>query len=176
MNNVNGNRSALIAALAVGLAGGLAACGGETTPATAPATGTGSDVAPAPASNVARLGEDATLTAGIPGEGDLTVEEIRAWLDDPRNHEVLEVKLPLGLHVGAGQEKGLDANPLTRAKIELGRQLYFDGRLSADGTISCATCHAPDTGWTANTKTGVGIRDQTGPRNSPVAFNRILSA
>ena len=70
-------------------------------------------------SSVARLYHDATLTTGIPGEGDLSVAEIRAWLDDPAVHEALTVELPLGLHVGKGQEKGLDANPLTRAKIEL---------------------------------------------------------
>ena len=162
------NTTRFLAALALGT--GLAACGAEGD------QGTKTDQSsPEAQSNVARLGVDATLTAGIPGDGELTIEQIRAWLGDPYNHEVLTVELPLGLHVGAGQEKGLDVNPMTRAKIELGRQLYFDPRLSADGTISCATCHHPDTGWTAATKTGVGIRDQVGGRNSPVAFNRILS-
>ena len=45
------------------------------------------------------------------------------------------------------QITGLDANPLTRAKIELGRQLYFDPRLSADSTVSCASCHNPALGF-----------------------------
>ena len=70
---------------------------------------------------------------------------------------------------------GLDENPLTRAKIELGRQLYFDTRLSVDSTISCASCHDPSMGYTAQTKTGIGIKGQAGGRNSPVSFNRILS-
>jgi cytochrome c peroxidase len=118
---------------------------------------------------------DSELFAGIPGQGSLSVEEISQWLADPANHEPLEVELPLGLSAGAAQIKGLDKNPLTRAKIELGRQLYFDGRLSADEKISCATCHNPDTGFTANTQFGVGIRKQLGGRNSPVAYNRILS-
>jgi cytochrome c peroxidase len=64
---------------------------------------------------------------------------------------------------------------LTRAKVELGRQLYFDPRLSADGTISCASCHHPDEGWGRHTQFGVGIRDQEGGRNSPISYNRILS-
>lgn len=115
------------------------------------------------------------LTAGIPGEGKLTVEQIKAWLDDPKNHEVLQIELPLGLNAGIGQVKGLDANPLTRAKIELGRELYFDGRLSKDGTISCASCHDPAQGFAAHTQFGVGVGGQTGDRNSPVAYNRILS-
>src|SRR5690606_36413472 len=111
----------------------------------------------------------------IPGEGPLTIEQIKKWLDDPKNHVVLEVELPLGLSAGAGQIKGLDKNPLTRAKIELGRQLFFDNRLSGDFTVSCATCHDPDHAYTAPTQFGVGIRGQVGNRNSPVAYNRILS-
>jgi cytochrome c peroxidase len=115
------------------------------------------------------------LTAGIPGEGPLTEAQVKAWLDDPKNSETLEVELPLGLSLGAQQIVGLKENPLTQAKIELGRQLYFDPRLSGDTTISCATCHNPTTGYAANTQFGVGIRKQTGNRNSPTAFNRILS-
>lgn len=118
---------------------------------------------------------DPALTAGVPGSGDITLEQIDAWLADPRNHAVLEPELPLGLSQGAGQIQGIAENPLTRAKIELGRQLYFDTRLSADSTISCASCHDPSMGYSANTKTGVGIDGQKGGRNSPVSFNRILS-
>ena len=118
---------------------------------------------------------DPALTAGVPGSGDITPEQIDAWLADPRNHAVLEPELPLGLSQGAGQIQGIAENPLTRAKIELGRQLYFDTRLSADSTISCASCHDPSMGYSANTKTGVGIDGQKGGRNSPVSFNRILS-
>jgi cytochrome c peroxidase len=118
---------------------------------------------------------DPTLTAGVPGSGPITLEQIDAWLADPKNHALLEPELPLGLSQGAGQVQGLAENPLTRAKIELGRQLYFDKRLSVDSTISCASCHDPSMGYSANTQTGVGIRDQKGGRNSPVSFNRILS-
>ena len=118
---------------------------------------------------------DPSLTAGIPGEGELTMADVNKWLDDPKNHVVLEVELPLGLNAGQNDVKGLDENPLTRAKIELGRQLYFDPRLSADTSISCASCHDPDTGFAADTRFGVGVRSQEGNRNSPVAYNRILS-
>jgi len=118
---------------------------------------------------------DPSLTGGIPGEGSLTVEEIRDWLDDASNHVTLKVTLPLGLAAGASQIKGLESNPLTRAKIELGRQLYFDTRLSADNTISCASCHSPDEGFARHTQFGIGIDGQQGDRNSPVSYNRILS-
>jgi cytochrome c peroxidase len=118
---------------------------------------------------------DSSLTAGIPGEGPLQLGEIEAWLANPTNHQVLDVELPFGLSAAAAQIKGLDTNPLTRAKIELGRQLYFDTRLSSDNTISCASCHHPDEGYGRATQFGVGVQGQTGNRNSPVSYNRIVS-
>ena len=117
----------------------------------------------------------AALTAGIPGEGPLTEARVQAWLDKPQNHIPLKIKLPMGLAAGAGSIKIPADNPLTLAKIELGRQLYFDRRLSADGTVSCADCHHPDEGYARHTQFGVGINGQTGNRNSPVSYNRILS-
>lgn len=116
------------------------------------------------------------LLSGIPGEGDLTLEQIESWLRDPRNRVVLKPELPLGLAAGAGAIQGIEGNPLTRAKIELGRQLYFDPRLSSDSTISCASCHDPKMGYAKNTRFGIGVRGQEGARNSPVAYNRILSS
>ena len=118
---------------------------------------------------------DPALTAGVPGSGPISVPQIETWLDDEHNFTELTPVLPLGLSQGSSQITGLDENPLTRAKIELGRQLYFDPRLSVDSTVSCASCHDPSMGYTAQTKTGVGIKGQAGGRNSPVAFNRILS-
>jgi len=118
---------------------------------------------------------DPALTAGVPGNGPISVPQIETWLDDEHNFTELTPVLPLGLSQGSSQITGLDENPLTRAKIELGRQLYFDTRLSVDSTVSCASCHDPSMGYTAQTKTGVGIKGQAGGRNSPVAFNRILS-
>ena len=128
----------------------------------------------AAAEETIQLGND-DLTAGIAGEGPLTMEQIEAWLANPQNHAVLKPELPLGLAAGAGGIQGIDVNPLTRAKIELGRQLYFDTRLSSDDTVSCASCHDPEFGFAKDTQFGVGVDGQTGNRNSPVAYNRILS-
>ncbi|HID24603.1 MAG TPA: cytochrome-c peroxidase, partial [Planctomycetaceae bacterium] len=63
---------------------------------------------------------------------------------------------------------------MTRAKVELGRQLYFDKRLSRDNTISCATCHDPEMGWTEDEPVSTGIKGQKGTRNSPTVLNRIF--
>jgi cytochrome c peroxidase len=57
-------------------------------------------------------------------------------------------------------------NPQTKEKVELGRRLYFDPRLSADNTISCATCHVPETGWANHDRVDTGIGDRMGTRNS----------
>jgi cytochrome c peroxidase len=78
------------------------------------------------------------LTAGIPGKGPLKVSDIKAFLAKPENHATLQVELPDNLRAGAAALYIPEDNPMTRAKIELGRQLYFDTRLSVDGTISCA--------------------------------------
>ncbi len=120
------------------------------------------------------LGDD-VLTAGIPGDGDLTVEQIQSYVDDPSNHQVIEPTLPLGLSAAQANIQGVAENPLTKAKIELGRQLYFDTRLSSDNTISCASCHHPEDGFGRRTQFGVGVDGQTGDRHSPVSYNRILS-
>lgn len=116
------------------------------------------------------------LLLGIPGEGPLKLEEIEKWLANPANMTPLKVKLPLGLAAGASSIVGLEENPMTRAKIELGRQLFFDPRLSADQTVSCASCHHPDNGYSKDTRFGVGIGGQEGGRNSPISYNRILSS
>lgn len=129
---------------------------------------------PAPAEEVLLGVGD--LTKGIPGTGAITKEQLDKWLADPKNHVPLKPTLPFGLAAGAGQIAEMVGNPLTRAKIELGRQLYFDKRLSNDNSVSCATCHSPEFGYAANTQFGVGTKGQTGKRNSPVAYNRILSS
>lgn len=120
------------------------------------------------------LGSD-DLTSGIPGKGPLTTQQIKEWLANPENHREIKPELPLGLAAAAANIQHLDKTPMTRAKIELGRQLYFDPRLSSDGTISCASCHHPDEGFSRHTTFGVGVREQTGNRNSPVSYNRIIS-
>src|SRR5437762_4323595 len=48
-------------------------------------------------------------------------------------------------------------NPTTPAKVELGRMLYYEPRISGNGTISCATCHNPALGWADGLGKGIGI-------------------
>ncbi|MCE3016603.1 MAG: cytochrome-c peroxidase [Pirellula sp.] len=126
------------------------------------------------AADAIQLGK-AEITKGIPGGSKLSVADIKRFLDEPANHKPLSPVLPDNLKAGSSAVFVPEDNPLTLAKIELGRQLYFDKRLSVDNTVSCADCHSPATGYGANTQFGVGVRGQLGGRNSPVSFNRILS-
>ncbi len=60
-------------------------------------------------------------------------------------------------------------------KVELGKQLFFDPRLSMSGVISCNTCHNLSLGGTDNLKTSVGHKWRPGPVNSPTVFNSSLA-
>ena len=123
----------------------------------------------------ATLGGDDSLTAGIPGSGKVSLADVEQWLADPSRHVELSVELPKGIDGAKANIYIPEDNPLTRAKIELGRQLYFDTRLSSDNTISCASCHDPTQGYGAHTQFGVGVDGQEGGRNSPISYNRIIS-
>ncbi len=63
-------------------------------------------------------------------------------------------------------------NPLTPEKVELGRRLFFDRRLSLNDTFSCAMCHVPEQGFAHNElATAVGIEGRTVRRNAPTVYN-----
>ena len=64
-----------------------------------------------------------------------------------------------------------DDNPMSDAKVELGRMLYYDPRLSGNGTISCATCHNPALGWADGLAKGIGINGTKLGRSSPTVLN-----
>jgi len=63
-------------------------------------------------------------------------------------------------------------NPVTHAKVQLGRKLFFDRRLSLNSTMSCGMCHIPEQGFTNNeVATAVGIEGRTVRRNAPTIYN-----
>lgn len=87
------------------------------------------------------------------------------------------------LHTALQIPRGLDPtdlaipedNPITPDKAALGQQLYFDPRLSADGTVACASCHNPGLGFTDGQAVSTGIRGQQGGRSAPTTVNRAFS-
>jgi len=64
---------------------------------------------------------------------------------------------------------------MTAAKVELGRKLFFENRLSADGSVSCSTCHDPKRAFTDGKKVAEGIGGKTGIRNSPTLLNAMFN-
>ncbi|MEZ5669056.1 MAG: di-heme enzyme [Alphaproteobacteria bacterium] len=62
-------------------------------------------------------------------------------------------------------------NPTTPAKVELGRHLFFDSRLSGPGYMSCGTCHRPELGFSDGRPVAIGSTGQAHPRNTPGLAN-----
>lgn len=72
---------------------------------------------------------------------------------------------------GLGQLKHPEDNLSDPRKIALGKQLYFDPRLSADRSVSCSTCHNPRHGWSDARSTSAGVAGKLGGRNAPTVIN-----
>lgn len=66
-------------------------------------------------------------------------------------------------------------NPVTPEKIDLGKALFFDPRMSASGVFSCNSCHNLATGGDENMPTSIGHGWQKGPRNSPTVLNAVFN-
>ncbi len=62
-------------------------------------------------------------------------------------------------------------NPLTKAKIRLGKKLFFDPRISKNANMSCATCHNPSLGWEDGMSTGLGHQGNRLGRHTPTILN-----
>lgn len=82
---------------------------------------------------------------------------------------------PVGVPLGLPAVPVPANNPQTAEKIELGRQLYFDTRLSSDNTVSCASCHDPKKGWSNGEAFATGVRGQKGGRSAPSIINSAYS-
>ncbi len=84
---------------------------------------------------------------------------------------VPEEKLSLVVPVGFAPIPVPPHNPLTKAKVRLGRQLFFDPILSADSTVSCATCHIPKNFFSDGKPVSQGLSGRSGTRNTPSLIN-----
>lgn len=118
------------------------------------------------------------VTLATAGHGEATSLDQPAY-SDPETCEAgsehwAETALQRSLSVPLGLPPMVhpDDNPPTRAKIELGRKLFFDRRLSINKTMSCAMCHVPEQGF-ANWElaTSVGVEGRSVKRNAPTVIN-----
>ena len=87
----------------------------------------------------------------------------------PGEFPVYQPKLPLGLRPFAVPVD----NPMTAAKVALGRRLFFDRRLSVDDSLSCASCHDPERGWSNGKALARGVGGKFMPlgRSAPSLIN-----
>jgi cytochrome c peroxidase len=193
-------RSRLLSFLGLGLLAGIGGCAGSDDTTSGNAVGTAAQRGPQ-VSAVSRPGQagadqtkkgDAQVTSparpiDTKQLSDVVKEEVKGgessegptpfdhlWL--PSKHELIKdeplvVKVPAGLQPLTAKIYVPDANPLTKGKYELGRQLYFDPRVSLDATVSCATCHNPARGWTDGMPVAIGIAGQFGSRSAPTVIN-----
>jgi cytochrome c peroxidase len=82
---------------------------------------------------------------------------------------IVSVVIPLGLDLFMPVP---ESNPLTPKTVEQGRRLFFDRRLSADGSLACAGCHRPEFAFSDPRPVSIGVFGRTGHRNAPALINR----
>ncbi|MEQ1847153.1 MAG: cytochrome-c peroxidase, partial [Nitrospira sp.] len=115
-----------------------------------------------------------TLTHSIPACALLMLGSLLGFSFGDAQAEEYKLKIPFGL-----EETSVVIpadNPLTKEKVELGRLLFFDKRLSQDNTIACANCHMAKFAFTDGKPVSAGIRGQKGGRSAPASFNRVFSS
>jgi cytochrome c peroxidase len=119
------------------------------------------------------VGAGAASAAGAPTAADdaetNAVPQVQQTDETDNGTDELPVEPPTRAHPGYEYIKNEND---TEAKIELGKQLYLDPRISQTGTISCNTCHnVMDPGGHDGRPTAMGVHGQTGPVNSPTVWN-----
>jgi cytochrome c peroxidase len=81
----------------------------------------------------------------------------------------------VGVPLDATREAVPPDNPQTPGRIALGQKLFFDPRLSADGTVACSTCHDPARTFTDGRPASIGIKGRLGQRNAPTILNALYN-
>jgi cytochrome c peroxidase len=95
----------------------------------------------------------------------------------PKAGTLAQPKSPLQIGAPAGATRAAipPDNPQTPEKIALGQKLFFDGRLSADETVACSTCHDPARAFTDGRPVSIGIKGRAGQRNAPTILNALYN-
>jgi len=113
------------------------------------------------------------FAAACAGMGEQASSEASSQASDPVAAE-LQVKQAAALFGPLPEAATTPDNPLSEAKIDLGRLLYYDARLSKNHDISCNSCHPLDRFGVDGEPTSPGHRGQRGDRNSPSVYNAAL--
>lgn len=91
-----------------------------------------------------------------------------AQADTALMKEAMQVFKPLPKDMGTAEF------PITPERVALGKALFFDTRMSLDGTVSCARCHQPGLYGTDGLSKAIGVKDRLNPRNSPTILNAAV--
>ncbi len=116
----------------------------------------------------------AQLRGGGKGPHGALEEDKQQAMLTPWLKHVREVSVPRGVAPGFWQSLVPLDNPGTAVQVALGQKLFFEPKLSKDGTVSCATCHDASRGFADQRNTSEGIRDQIGQRNAPTTMNAVF--
>src|ERR1700746_4049300 len=81
----------------------------------------------------------------------------------------------IGVPVEATRAAAPADNLQTPEKIALGEKLFFDGRLSVDGTVACSTCHDPARAFSDGRVVSIGVKGRVGQRNAPTILNALYN-
>ncbi|MEE4118073.1 MAG: cytochrome-c peroxidase [Paracoccaceae bacterium] len=111
---------------------------------------------------VSRTATALALTTALAGPAFAQDDDLREWANDL--FDPVPATIP-----------ALEDNIVTPEKIDLGKALFFDPRMSASGVFSCNSCHNLATGGDDNMPTSIGHGWQQGPRNSPTVLNAVFN-
>lgn len=153
-------------------AGGIFGCQEASAPPHPPGdeaapTATAAEAGPARREALAPLPPEPARTGP---HGEMALDEQQRRLDGLG----LSLEPPKGVDPNVWRRSIPKDNAMTAARVELGRQLYFDPRLSKDDTVACATCHDVSRGFTDQRNTSEGIGGQVGRRNAPTPVNALF--
>lgn len=114
------------------------------------------------------------IAFGIPPAGK-NVEDLSQGLSKTTRHAEFDIQIPKGIPESLWRKLIPAKNPMTQEKVALGEMLYFDKRISASGTVSCAICHDPANAFTDHTVLAIGVSSKVGTRNAPTILNAMFS-
>jgi cytochrome c peroxidase len=119
----------------------------------------------------------AAVVVGCSGGGQVGPETKPYLLPIPSPSEVARPRTleQRGLPAEATRAAIPPDNPQTADKVALGQKLFFDGRLSADGTVACSSCHDPARAFTDGRRVSIGIKGRVGQRNAPTILNALYN-
>ena len=99
-----------------------------------------------------------------------------ARADNSASSVQFEIKLPAGIPLDVWSYYVPKDNPVTAEKVKLGERLFFDKRLSADGSVSCASCHDPRLAFADGRRLAEGVSGRRGTRNTPSLLNSMFNS